>query len=155
MQQRYVVDVAELHRLNELNYAALLPFVPDEDDSTKAEVIIQAGEGLVFVVKRVDNSRYTTDISIEQLKPSWADYLRAKMTVRLYHDVRMAEVLKTQGITKLEVHYRQPNKDMRHRDEKYQANQFLSDWLQLCRKQGRIQPELSESVQKFMPYYFK
>lgn len=154
MQQRYVVDVAELHRLNELNYAALLHFVPNSDDMD-AEVKIQAGDGLVFVVTCVSRSRYTSDIVIEQLKPSWADYLRAKMTVRLYHDVRMAEVLTTQGVTRLKVHYHQPNRNMRHRDEKYQANQFLSDWLQLCRKQGRIEPEFSESMQKFMPCYFK
>ncbi|NWO03581.1 MAG: DUF1249 domain-containing protein [Idiomarinaceae bacterium] len=153
MQQRYVVDVAELHRLTERNYAGLLPLLSQLE--SEAEVALYAGENLAFNLRNVSESRYTSDIEIEQLKPNWADYLQAKMTVRLYHDVRMAEIISSQGVTRLAARYQQPNREMRHRDEKHQVNQFLADWLTLCREQGHIQPKLSEAVQKFMPYYFK
>ena len=153
MQQRYVVDVAELHRLNELNYAGLLPLLSQLESQT--EITLYAGEHLAFSLRLVSEARYTSDIEIEQLKPDWADYLHAKMTVRLYHDVRMAETISSQGVTRLAARYQQPNRDMRHQDEKHQVNQFLADWLTLCRKQGHIQPKLSDSIQKFMPHYFK
>lgn len=153
MQQRYVVDVAELHRLTERNYAGLLPLLNQLESQTA--ITLYAGENLAFNLRCVNEARYTSDVEIEQLKPDWADYLRAKMTVRLYHDVRMAEIISSQGVTRLAARYQQPNRDMRHRDEKHQVNQFLADWLTLCQKQGHIQPKLSEAVQKFMPYYFK
>ncbi|MCK7459321.1 DUF1249 domain-containing protein [Idiomarina aminovorans] len=153
MQQRYVVDVAELHRLNELNYAGVMPLLSQLEAQT--EVTIYAGEHLAFSLRLVSEARYTSDIEIEQLKPDWADYLHAKMTVRLYHDVRMAEIMSSQGVTRLAARYQQPNPDMRHQDEKRQVNQFLADWLTLCRKQGYIHPRLSESIQKFMPDDFK
>lgn len=153
MQQEYVVDVAELHRLTEMNYAGLLPLLSALDDT--AEVIVYVGANLAFQLRRVSEARYTSDIDIEQVKPGWAFYLNAQMRVRLYHDVRMAEVITSQGVTRLAARYQQPNRQMRHQDEKHQVNQFLADWLRLCRKQGHLQPKFSDTVHKFIPNHFK
>ncbi|MFP3354020.1 DUF1249 domain-containing protein [Pseudoalteromonas sp. SIMBA_153] len=51
---------------------------------SEAEVTLYAGENLAFNLRNVSESRYTSDIEIEQLKPNWADYLQAKMTVRFF-----------------------------------------------------------------------
>lgn len=153
MQQGYVVDVAELHRLTEMNYAGLVSFLSALEGN--ADIIVYVGTNLAFQLRRVSEARYTSDIDIEQIKPDWAFYLNARMRVRLYHDVRMAEVITSQGITRLAARYQQPNRQMRHRDEKHQVNQFLADWLTLCRKQGHIQPKFSDTVHKFIPNHFK
>lgn len=148
-KRRYQVDVAELHRLHERNYAGLLNLLPDV-----GEVIsISTGEFLTFELTITSEARYTSELLIRQQPAHWAaDYLRAQLEVRLYHDVRMAEVVASQGVRRLAVHYQQPNPDMRHRDEKYQVNQFLADWLQLCREQGQVSSGIND---KFLPHGFK
>lgn len=149
-QSQYVVDVAALHQLNERNYAGLVNLLPDDSSET---VRISIGEALDFALTVTQQARYTTDIEIVQLPGHWSsEYLKTKLEVRLYHDVRMAEVLASQGVKRLAVHYRQPNPDMRHRDEKHQVNQFLADWLSLCRQRGQWQ---SLGTHKFVPDGFK
>ncbi|AVJ56550.1 DUF1249 domain-containing protein [Idiomarina sp. OT37-5b] len=148
-QQQYQVDVAALHRLHERNYAGLVNLLPE----TSAITTIVTGNYLSFDLRITSESRYTTDIEITQQPGHWAaDYLRAKLEVRLYHDVRMAEVMASQGVRRLAVHYQQPNPAMRHRDEKHQVNQFLADWLWLCREQGQVKTGVAD---KFLPHGFK
>lgn len=148
-RQQYRVDVAALHRLHERNYAGLLHLMPDVGDVIR----IKTGEFLTFDVAVTSESRYTSDLRIVQQPTHWAaDYLRAILEVRMYHDVRMAEVLSSQGVRRLAVHYQQPNRDMRHRDEKLQVNEFLADWLQLCRHQGQVSSAITD---KFLPHDFK
>ncbi|PYE31821.1 hypothetical protein DFP83_10882 [Idiomarina fontislapidosi] len=147
--ERYVVDVAELHRINERNYAGLIGLLPDHNQLR----LIRAGAHLVFEITWLNESKYTSDVRIAQKREHWsADYLLTQLDVRLYHDVRMAEVLASQGVSRLRVHYQQPNPDMRHPDEKHQVNQFLADWLTLIRTHGQ-QPMLR--LDKFLPHDFK
>ncbi|MGM0525699.1 MAG: DUF1249 domain-containing protein [Pseudomonadota bacterium] len=149
-QKQYVVDVAALHQLHERNYAGLVNLLPDAAD---VPVTIRAGQFLTFELTIKSESRYTTDVDIVQQPSHWAaNYLQASLEVRLYHDVRMAEVIASQGVRRLAVHYQQPNQDMRHRDEKFQVNQFLADWLTLCREQGQLRAAVTD---KFMPHGFK
>jgi len=148
-QRRYQVDVAELHRLHERNYAGLINLIPDVGET----ISITTGEFLTFELTITSEARYTSELLIRQKPAHWAsDYLRAQLEIRLYHDVRMAEVIASQGVRRLAVHYQQPNPDMRHRDEKYQVNQFLADWLQLCRQQGQVSSGFND---KFLPHGFK
>jgi hypothetical protein len=60
------------------------------------------------------------------------------MSIRLYHDARMAEVNSSQNIRWIKPRYDYPNKKMHLPDEKQQINQFLKEWLQLCLQQGQV-----------------
>lgn len=147
--KKYVVDVAALHRLQERNYAGLQHLLPGANRGRE----IRIGALLRFQLTTTAQSRYTTDIELRQLESHWAtDYLVAQLDIRLYHDVRMAEVTASQGVRRLAAHYRQPNPEMRHRDEKAQVNQFLADWLALCREQGEL---TADGGDKFVPHGFK
>jgi hypothetical protein len=147
--ERYVVDVAELHRINERNYAGLVRLVPDSEHPR----VIRAGAHLTFEITQLSESKYTSDVRIAQKREHWsADYLLTQLDVRLYHDVRMAEVLSSQGVSRLRVNYQQPNPEMRHPDEKHQVNQFLADWLMLIKTRGQV-PMLR--LDKFLPHDFK
>ena len=64
------------------------------------------------------------------------------MTIRLYHDARMAEVLSTQDIKQVKSRYDYPNNQMHQQDEKQQTNQFLNEWLHLCLRLGQVNIEL-------------
>ena len=51
------------------------------------------------------------------------------MTVRMYHDAKVAEVVNCSGRGGFEPEYGYPNKLMLQRDEKRQVNQLLGEWL--------------------------
>lgn len=135
-QRRYVVDVAGLHRLAEMNYAQLVRLMPDNREEPCR---VRIGASGCYSLSLVTESRYTSDVRIELQQKSVADYLQPRLVVRLYHDARMAEVIETQGVSRLAANYPQPNKAMRHADEKHQSNRFLADWLLLCRRHGEAE----------------
>ncbi len=54
-----------------------------------------------------------------------------KMLVRLYHDVRLAEVIAFSGKHSKLASYEYPNEVMFQPDEKEQQNRFLAEWLGL------------------------
>ena len=70
--------------------------------------------------------------------------LHPKMTIRLYHDARMAEVISNQDIRQVKPRYDYPNNKMHLPDEKEQINIFLKEWLQLCLKLGQVNLSLFE-----------
>jgi len=55
--------------------------------------------------------------------------LNLTMTVRMYHDAKVAEVMNCSGHGTFEPEYGYPNKHMLQRDEKRQLNQLLGEWL--------------------------
>ncbi len=66
----------------------------------------------------------------------WAAHPR--MTVRLYHDARCAEVVDYQRARHFQAVYAYPNPGMRQPDEKAQVNRFLGEFLALCLECGLI-----------------
>ena len=106
---------------------------------------------LSYNVTITEVTRYTSVISFEQesLSSSFenipgivATALHPRMTIRLYHDARMAEVLLTQDIRQVKPRYDYPNSQMHQQDEKQQTNQFLNEWLHLCLRLGQVNVEL-------------
>lgn len=106
---------------------------------------------LSYTVTITEVTRYTSVICFEQdsLRSSFknipgivATALHPRMTIRLYHDARMAEVLSTQDIRQVKPRYDYPNSQMHQQDEKQQTNQFLNEWLHLCLRLGQVNVEL-------------
>ena len=106
---------------------------------------------LSYSVTIKEVTRYTSVICFEQdsLSSSFknipgivATALHPRMTIRLYHDARMAEVLATQDIRQVKPRYDYPNSQMHQQDEKQQINQFLNEWLHLCLRLGQVNVEL-------------
>ncbi len=59
-----------------------------------------------------------------------------RLTVRMYHDAKLAEVLAWEGHKRLRPRYEYPNQAMYHADEKLQINQFLGELLTRCLHEG-------------------
>ncbi|MBV7414167.1 DUF1249 domain-containing protein [Aeromonas encheleia] len=132
--RRYVPDLMSLQRTCEVNYMALMKLLPP--GGMGAERRYQVGNGLQFQLTVSGESRFTSQVILAQHNPELASYLQARIEIRLYHDVRMAEVCAAQQISMLQPRYDYPNKKMHHRDEKEQVNLFLADWLKFCLKHG-------------------
>ena len=132
------VDLGKFMAVCEANYVRLCQLLPDIDTIDCREFGLPASPAQFLCVRIdvIERCRYTTIVTISQYPPStpWAD--APSMTVRLYHDARMAEVTAFQGKRHFQARYDYPNKAMYHRDEKQQLNYFLGEWLTHCLQHG-------------------
>lgn len=104
----------------------------------------------------VDRAPYTTTVEITQKGleadknadyDASASYIACpKLVVRLYNDVKMAEIICWDAHRNWLPQYNYPNAKMYNPDEKLELNRFLGDWLTFCRKQARISFDNCEQV---------
>jgi len=105
---------------------------------------------LAYTVTVNEVTRYTSLITFEQKALEQmgskikvlSSSLHPRMSIRMYHDACMAEVISSQDIRQVKPRYDYPNKHMHQQDEKQQINQFLNEWLQLCLTHGQVNVEL-------------
>ena len=164
--KKYHPKLSTLMNLCEINYMLLIRLLANNDDE---EVIGKErkffiSDFLAYNIKTLEVTRYTSLISICQEMPNanqaneenhqnfdeenkkglLSSILHPKMTIRLYHDARMAEVISNQDIRQVKPRYDYPNNKMHLPDEKEQINIFLKEWLQLCLKLGQVNLSLFE-----------
>lgn len=135
----YVTDLRSLQSECSANYARLIRLVGDMQTGQR-RVITLGDEGhfeLVFFVR--ENAPYTTMLEVSQSGPFDHVVDRPDMRVRLYHDVRMAEVSDFQRQRHFHGRYRYPNPEMHQPDEKLQLNRFLGEWLAHGLAHGRLE----------------
>ncbi|WP_420808042.1 DUF1249 domain-containing protein [Aeromonas cavernicola] len=133
--KRYVPNLLSLQRTCEVNYMTLMKLLPPEGD-VGAVRRYRVGNELQFELTISADSRFTSQVLLSQHNPELPDYLQTRIEIRLYHDVRMAEVCAAQQISRLKPRYDYPNKEMHQRDEKEQVNLFLAEWLKFCLRHG-------------------
>lgn len=123
------------------NYLLLLKIQADKTEFNQQRHFF-INDHLSYVVTVNEVTRYTSLISFEQVNTKtnsiFSDAFHPRMSIRLYHDARMAEVISSQDITQVQPRYDYPNKNMHQQDEKQQINQFLNEWLHLCLEHGQI-----------------
>lgn len=160
---RYSVNLPELMAECDSNYLRLLKLFPQmqEQEVQEQEVQEQAdhrfglqrGEHQLLVeLNVVERGPYTTLLRITQTladeRSADASALsqwtpQPRITVRLYHDARCAEVVDFQRARHFRAVYDYPNPHMRHPDEKAQVNRFLGEFLALCLEAGvALEPPL-------------
>lgn len=129
-RRRYKLDFPELMRLCEQNYGRLLPLLRALGEADRGDFCLPGGEGrdVALSVRVLEKCRYTTVLRMEQeavhalLPPS-------RITIRLYHDARLAEVTEALPSRRVRARHDYPNARMHQKDEKRQWNRFLADWL--------------------------
>ncbi|KOO14696.1 dehydrogenase [Vibrio xuii] len=133
IKKPYHVDLSDLMRTYETNYAklnALLPNQPSVDD-----VRCYQAANMTYQIQVVEVTKYTTLVDICQ-SDDVPVFPLPTMSVRLYHDARVAEVCACDHLKRVNARYDYPNEKMLQQDEKVQLNRFLSDWLSFCLRQG-------------------
>lgn len=131
--RRYVPDLSGFMAECELNYQRLRKLLAG--DSPRR--VIRLSERHAFIMNILEQSRYTTTVELRQTLGESLDWLVvADMTIRLYHDARLAEVIACTGMKRLRGVYEYPNPWMAHPDEKEQLNQFLGECLRECLRHG-------------------
>ncbi|MBM6551163.1 DUF1249 domain-containing protein [Marinomonas ostreistagni] len=146
MQKSYIPNLAELQMLGELNYRRLGKLVRGyEEESAWHFTIHTNGQQSRLSLELTEETRFTAQLTLT-FSPEIAIKLPFSsdliMTVRLYHDVGIAEI--TDGHRHYQGVYPYPNDDMHHRDEKFRLNQQLADLLELCLKHGHRMYDLPD-----------
>ncbi len=118
----------------EHNYVCMLKLLPD-CDTADLSYTFEAARGFEYKLIILESTRYTSTIEISQVTTNTPSFLRPTMTVRLYHDAKVAEVLSSQRTQSLKPVYEYPNLNMHQRNEKFMVNVFLAEWLHFCLSQ--------------------
>lgn len=142
----YTVDFP-LHMAEcEANYFRLNKLIVDLQQDDHRFLIANAEQEWLQIFRVIERSRYTTTFVLKQLSiPPLNTWLQMpSLTIRMYHDAKVAEVLAWESHKRLRPRYDYPNQHMYQSDEKLQLNQFLGECLILCLNQGRV-------VDNFMP----
>ena len=126
----------DLISLYEINYLKIIKLFPIQKLESNLYFIIPEGVNNSEIRVSVDkNSRHTSKLtlykssSIKQIK-------NIRMEIFVYHDAKLAEVKRFNGKSQFWLRNRYPNKNMLSKDEKFQWNIFLSEFLTYSKLHG-------------------
>ncbi len=126
----------QLLRLYERNYQKLVKFFPINRSLTEIDYLIPEGKKNSEIKIACKNiSSHTSVITISKTK-SFSLLQDTNIEIYLYHDAKMAEVRKFNGKKQFWLRNRYPNKNMLTRDEKFQWNFFLEEFLTHTKNYG-------------------
>lgn len=143
LKRRYQVDLPADMAQCELNYARLQRLLHPHASANVRERArawqsceLGIGDDVRIALAVIERGPYTTTLGITQLAGGATALLAPRLSVRVYHDAQLAEVVEFSDRRRVWPRYDYPNADMYQPDEKAQWNRFLGDWLSLCLHQG-------------------
>lgn len=126
----------QLLRLYERNYLKLIHFFPIGDQETS--IVYLMPEGLLNKEIRISCRKLSSHTSVIEIYKSKSLSLleNTEIEIYIYHDARMAEVRKFNGKKQFWLRNKYPNKNMLSKDEKFQWNFFLEEFLTHTKTHG-------------------
>ena len=140
----YVPDLRQLGALCDGNYQRLRKLRKLEAGGQPVYEIELHRESQYLGRVRIEllqSARFTETLLLEQVHNSGRWLNNPRMTVRVYHDAAMAEVISCYRQRQIAPVNDYPNRFMHHPDEKVQVNGFLADWLDYCLRFGHLPME--------------
>ena len=128
-KNRYQPNVSQFLALCGRNYMHIQRWLTLEPSEGKQWRV--TGEFGQLDVCLLENTKYTQLVQISRCVGNHELVTTPKVSVRIYHDAKLAEVLTSQQIYQLRPVYDYPNIHMHHRDEKFQVNAFLEELLRI------------------------
>ena len=123
-------------RLYERNYQKLIKFFPSSKVDKKINYLIPEGiENQEINIFCRNLSNHTSVIEIKKTK-SLEILQNTEIEIYLYHDAKLAEVRKFNGKKQFWLRNRYPNRNMLSKDEKFQWNFFLEEFLNHTQNHG-------------------
>ena len=146
-RERYKVDLSQQMAKCESNYFLIKKLCGNHLQHLNEEfrfMISHNQQQWLYILQVIESSRYTTTLQFNQIEiNSQVAWLQSpRLTLRLYHDAKLAEVLAWEGHKRFRPRYDYPNLAMFHADEKMQINQFLGELLARCLRDGHRVDEM-------------
>ena len=126
----------QLLRLYERNYQKLVKFFPINRSLTEIDYLIPEGKKNSEIKIACKNISSHTSVIIISKTKSFSLLQDTNIEIYIYHDAKMAEVRKFNGKKQFWLRNRYPNKNMLTRDEKFQWNFFLEEFLTHTKNYG-------------------
>lgn len=136
VSRRYRLNFRDLMAQCEANYARLLPLIRALGEQDSLDLSLGAERPRTLNIRVLERAPYTTTLRLED-QGLHETMPGQRLTVRLYHDARVAEVTEASRFRRVRARYPYPNPDMHQRDEKAQWNRFLGEWLTHVSDHGR------------------
>ena len=126
----------QLLRLYERNYLKLIHFFPIGDH--ERSIVYLMPEGLLNKEIRISCKKLSSHTSVIEIYKSKSLSLleNTEIEIYIYHDAKMAEVRKFNGKRQFWLRNKYPNKNMLSKDEKFQWNFFLEEFLTHTKTHG-------------------
>ena len=139
IKRRYVPNLISDMAECDSNYMRLLKLFPD----MRSEEIREFGlrghteDGSVVTIRILERCPYTTMLKVHVESDDNKPWIRwPTIEIRMYHDVRTAEVTQFERVRNIRYRYEVPNDGMFQPDEKAQINRFLGELLTFCIAHG-------------------
>lgn len=124
--------------IHEANFEKLARVIPCLQDLTAPRRLYDQQQHRLDV-RLLETSPFTRTYALQlQHQASQPWLLPIHMKIRNYYDARVTEVLAFQQHYRLAARYPYPNPAMLQRNEKWQINHFLGEWLDHCLKSRSI-----------------
>ncbi len=126
----------QLLRLYERNYLKLVHLFPIADHENSMVYLIP--EGALNKEIKISCKKLSSHTSVIQIYKSKSLSLlqNTEIEIYIYHDAKMAEVRKFNGKRQFWLRNKYPNKNMLSKDEKFQWNLFLEEFLTHTKTHG-------------------
>lgn len=131
-------NLAGLIDIYESNYHRIMRLVPEIDEMQGTTVSRVAG-ALDLYLTVLERFKYTTTIALTyQFEDQEEPIAEPNARIRVYHDVRVVEVLSHHRRRRRQTMLRWQQGRMPELDRKWEMNRFLQKWLGFCLRQGHI-----------------
>ena len=130
-----IADMAEC----DANYIRIRQLFPDmeREDVMEFGIKTRTQEGATVLIRVQERCPFTTMLSVNVTSENDKPFIKwPNLEVRIYHDVKSAEVVRFERHRNFRFRYPTPNKDMFQPDEKSQINRFLGELLTHCIEHG-------------------
>lgn len=135
----YVPDLAADMAECDANYIRLRQLFNnmDSEDAMRFGVRTRTAEGATVEIVITERCPFTTMVKVTVSADEDLPLIRwPSLSLRVYHDVRSAEVVEFERHRNFQYRYPTPNKDMFQPDEKSQINRYLGELLTYCIEHG-------------------
>ena len=126
----------DLISLYEINYLKIIKLFPIQKLENNLYFIIPEGVNNSEIRISIDkNSRHTSKLTLYK-SSSIIQIKDIRREIFVYHDAKLAEVKRFNGKSQFWLRNTYPNKNMLSKDEKFQWNIFLSEFLTYSKLHG-------------------
>lgn len=129
------------------NYQKLFSMIPNLLDYGNTAIGFAEG-GSTLHLEVLERSPYTFTILLSHsFKKNHEEFLEPAVTIRLYLDLQLAEVISDHARAAVAKVYKNPGLSLEIMNYKWRLNYFLQKWLDHClHKNYRFSPESSEVI---------
>lgn len=138
-KRRYVPDLVEAMADCDANYIRLMKlfqWTMDEDHFVFG-ISGTTDDSTLIDIRVIERCPYTTRLGLSVINHEDKPWIRwPSMEIRVYHDLKTAEVTSFESHKRLKYRYDYPNPQMYVPDEKSQINKYLGELLTFCINHG-------------------